>query len=113
MTNHNEIYKTRREIYDILLLFLILIIGGTIVYHRIENWNYITSFYFAVTTLTTVGYGDIYPTTEISRLFTACYILVGVSIFFYGLFSIGEYFVKKRMIMLERRVRAKNKIIKK
>jgi voltage-gated potassium channel len=53
---------------------------GTIFYHYAEGWSYISSFYFSVTTLTTVGYGDLVPTTETSRLFTSFYILTGVGI---------------------------------
>ena len=37
-----------------------------------------TSFYFSVATLTTVGYGDLHPTYDLSRVFTAFYLLFGV-----------------------------------
>ena len=42
--------------------------------------DWIQSFYFSVVTLTTVGYGDLHPTTEVSRLFTALFVLLGVAI---------------------------------
>jgi voltage-gated potassium channel len=35
---------------------------------------------FSVTTLTTVGYGNLVPTTTISKLFTVIYIFAGISI---------------------------------
>jgi voltage-gated potassium channel len=38
------------------------------------------AFYFSVITLTTVGYGDLSPTTPISKIFTVIYILLGISI---------------------------------
>ena len=38
------------------------------------------SLYFSVTTLTTVGYGDLVPTNDTSKLFTLIYILAGVGI---------------------------------
>ncbi len=66
-----------------------LILLGTLVYHYLEGWSWISSFYFSVTTLTTVGYGDLHPTTEISRLFTAVYVLLGVAVAFATLGGIG------------------------
>lgn len=111
MANNNQVeeykeYKT--EIFRIVFALLMLIIIGTIVYHYLENWNYIDSFYFSVVTITTVGYGDLYPTSQISKLFTSVYLLIGVSIFFYGLFTIGEHFVKKRIARIEARIKTQN-----
>lgn len=51
---------------------------GTVFYRLAEDWSWIDSFYFTVVTLTTVGYGDLAPTTALSKLFTVFLILVGV-----------------------------------
>ncbi len=59
-----------------LIVFLILI--GTLAYSYLEGWTVAQSFYFSVSTLTTVGYGDLHPTSEESMVFTAVYILFGV-----------------------------------
>ena len=42
------------------------------------QWSVVDSAYFAVTTFTTLGYGDMAPTSTISRLFTCAYALLGV-----------------------------------
>ena len=68
---------------------------GTVVYHALEHWSWTVSFYFSVCTLTTVGYGDYVPTTDASRLFTAIYVLVGVSILFGALGLIGASYLKR------------------
>lgn len=44
---------------------------------------YIHSLYWAVTVLTTVGFGDITPTTEIEILFTIVVMFIGVTIYAY------------------------------
>lgn len=44
---------------------------------------YNRAFYWTVTTLTTVGYGDISPTTNIGRMFTSFVMMTGVAL--YGL----------------------------
>ena len=38
------------------------------------------AFYFSVTTLTTVGLGDLAPSTTFGKLFTALYIFAGVGL---------------------------------
>ena len=38
------------------------------------------ALYFSVVTISTVGYGDISPSTDGSRVFTAVYILFGMTI---------------------------------
>lgn len=63
----------------LILGFLVIVGTGTIFYHFIEGWSYVESLYFTVVMLTTVGFGDLHPTTEFSRGFTVIFILVGVS----------------------------------
>lgn len=43
--------------------------------------SYVKAFYWAITTLTTTGYGDITPTTSIGRLFNIIVMLIGFSAF--------------------------------
>jgi voltage-gated potassium channel len=42
--------------------------------------DYFTALYFGVTTLTTVGFGDITPVTSQGRLVVICSILAGVAV---------------------------------
>jgi hypothetical protein len=53
---------------------------GTIAYVLIEHWTPLDALYFCVVTLATVGFGDLHPTTDLGRLFTIAYIIVGVGI---------------------------------
>jgi len=79
----------------IVTIFLLLGIG-TMVYHRLEGWGYIESFYFSVVSVTTIGYGDLHPTSDISRLFTAIYLLVGVATVLTALGIIGTAYIEGR-----------------
>ena len=79
-----------------------LVAVGTIVYHTLEKWSWFVSFYFSVCTLTTVGYGDYFPTTDASRLFTAIYVLVGVTIAFGAFSLIGAGYLSRSQQILRR-----------
>lgn len=78
-----------------------LVFLGTVVYRYLEGWTWTTSFYFSVCTISTVGYGDFYPTTDLSRLFTAVYILVGVGIALASLGIIGANYLKRSQAILK------------
>ena len=78
-----------------VLVVLFWIFMGTGFFYMVEDWTLIDSFYFSVSTLTTVGYGDITPTSQFSRLFTALYILFGVGIVLASLGIVGREFLQK------------------
>lgn len=53
---------------------------------EVPRWSqYITCIYWAVTTMTTIGYGDIVPSNTEERIVTLIAELVGSSVFLYGL----------------------------
>jgi hypothetical protein len=57
-----------------------LVVIATVVYRLIEDWSWVDSVYFSVVAATTVGFGDLSPTTDASKLFTVFYILAGISL---------------------------------
>jgi voltage-gated potassium channel len=65
---------------ELVIISAGVLLLGTVFYSAVEGWRLLDSLYFSVTTLTTVGYGDLRPTTDISKLFTIFYILAGVGI---------------------------------
>lgn len=70
----------RRALFRLGTAAFITLITGTVFYHIVESLTWVDSFYFSVVTLATVGYGDITPHTDLGKLFTAFYILIGVGI---------------------------------
>jgi voltage-gated potassium channel len=67
---------------NLTIATLITIFSGTVFYHFIEKWSWLDAMYFSITTLATVGYGDIHPVTVIGKIFTMFYIIIGVGIIF-------------------------------
>ncbi len=49
--------------------------------------EYNLAIYFLMTTLTTIGYGDITPQNNISALFTIMLQFMGVGVFWFGYWS--------------------------
>ncbi len=53
---------------------------GTVGYHFLEGWSYFDGFYMVVTTLTTVGYGEVHPLSFQGRVFTIFVLISGVTL---------------------------------
>jgi voltage-gated potassium channel len=92
-----------------LSALIILIVIGTFCYHFLEHWSFITSLYFVVATLSTVGYGDVHPTNDITRLFTIFFILFGVGIAAAAITTIGSRYIAKREIKVANRISRRKK----
>ena len=56
------------------------LLSGTLFYLTVEGWSAVDAFYFSVTTLTTVGLGDLTPATTFGKLFTVVYIFAGLGL---------------------------------
>jgi voltage-gated potassium channel len=82
LSSVRAIRTLRREpqFVSLALLAAVAIISGTGFYSLVEGLRFIDALYFSTVTLTTVGYGDFAPRTDVGKLFTAVYVLVGVGI---------------------------------
>lgn len=76
------------------VLLLLLLITGMLFYSNVEKWSYLDSFYFSVTTLATVGYGDLHPTSASSKIFTIFYIFTGVGLELYILSTFSRSLIE-------------------
>lgn len=66
---------------SVLALAFLILLSGTVFYRSIEGWSWIDAFYFSATTVSTVGFGDLAPHTELGKLFTVIYMFVGIGVF--------------------------------
>ena len=95
--------------YYVLLSFAITVITvGTIVFHLLEKWSWVDSFYFTIITLATIGYGDLVPTTAVGKLVTVIFVIIGVGIFLAFLNKVMERRVERHERRLDTR-RSKKK----
>lgn len=63
-----------------LLVAAGLIVIGTGFYTAVEQWHPLDAAYFSVSTLSTVGYGDVTPRTSLGKAFTMLYIVAGLGV---------------------------------
>ena len=96
------------DYYVLLSLAITVVTVGTVVFHQLEKWSWIDSFYFTIITLATIGYGDLVPTTPVGKLVTVIFVIVGVGIFLGFLNKVMERRVERRERRLDTR-RSKKK----
>src|SRR5512141_2441929 len=86
-------------------LIAILLIG-TAGFVLIEHYPVFDAFYMTLTTIMTVGYGELHPLSPQGRMFNSVLILFGVSLLFFGIglttqiviqLELGEIFGKRRV----------------
>lgn len=81
--------KIKKRLKRLTIIVLSFIAIATIFYNQVEKLNLIDSIYLSISTISTVGYGDVVPKTNIGKLFTSAYVLVGFGLLFH---AIGLFF---------------------
>jgi len=95
----------RAKVFLAVFTVVMLIIVGTVVYKVLEGWGFVDSAYFTMITLTTIGYGDLVPTTGVSKMFTAFFAFAGVAVFLFALSILADYYFGQRAQSLEKQVK--------
>lgn len=87
-------------LHHMKLAFMLLscpIIIGVIGYMTLEGLSLTDAIYLVITTVSTVGYGDITPKTPAGRWFTIFLIIIGVGLLFYTLTLAVSLIVEGRL----------------
>jgi voltage-gated potassium channel len=98
-----------KALFNLKVLFLALlglISIGVAGFHFIEGWPWFDGFYMVLTTITTIGYGEIHPLSHVGRIFNTFIIVTGVGLvlLFFGAatqalleFELQSVFGRRRM----------------
>ena len=89
--------ETRSKVLAAVKSLFIIVVGGTVVYHFLEGWRWLDSAYFSAMTLTTVGFGDFVPKTDLGKIFTIFYAFLGIAVALYTLSRVGQLYVEHRL----------------
>lgn len=80
-----------RRAVTLVATVVLVIIAGTVGYMLIEGWGFLDALYMTAITLSTIGFGEIYPLSDRGRVFTLFLIFAGGTIFAYAASSAIEY----------------------
>jgi voltage-gated potassium channel len=70
--------RIRRRLALILIAMVVTLGGGTLGFVFIEHYSVFDAFYMTLTTVTTVGYGELHQLSFAGRVFNSGLILIGV-----------------------------------
>jgi voltage-gated potassium channel len=79
-----------------LIIFMAVLVAGTIVFMLVENRSFIDAFYYIIVTMATVGYGDIVPTTPAGKIIAILLIVTGVGTFLGVIANATELMLSRR-----------------
>jgi voltage-gated potassium channel len=87
-------------------LALLALIGGAEAFAAAENTSVGNGLYWALTTMTTVGYGDITPKTTTGKVVACVLMLIGIGFFAMITGAIAQRFLAVETVEVEREVAA-------
>ena len=96
-----------------LLLFSVFIIG-ILGFRNISDFSWFEAIYMTVITVTTVGFGEVQPLDDASRMFTVFLILISVAVYLYAVsifteyIANGEIFKRLNQKSVEKKIKALN-----
>lgn len=94
--------ETKKRIKTATLALALTLLISTAFYHFYEGFTWVDAFYFTAITITTIGYGDLHPTHDLSKIFTVFLAFSGIGlVLYYFTLSAGYYLdlIEKRNII--------------
>ena len=84
-------FKYFKKLYVALFLLFVIICTGIVGFHLIEDYTFGEAFYMTILTVSTVGFNEVRPLSDVGRNFTIFLILFSFGTFGYAISSISFY----------------------
>lgn len=100
----------RNKLFVPILLIIVINAFGTIGYMVIEGWGFMDSLFMTVTTVTTVGYGEVHDLTPRGEIFTIVLLILGVGTILYLLSALAKIVLEGELTQIIGRSRLERRI---
>jgi len=97
----------RKRLDLIIIAFIILaalLVFGMFFFRIVEHWSLVDSIYYTAMTITTVGYGDLVPTHDVSKIAASIFAFISIPLVLFSFGIIAESYFELRLAKLERRL---------
>ena len=85
--------RIKNKFFLAFILFLIVITIGTIGYHYLSEYSWFDALYMTIITFSTVGFGEVKPLDQESRIFTIFLIVSNILVYTYTISIFSEYLI--------------------
>jgi voltage-gated potassium channel len=96
-----KLFSSSSRLFYPAVIIAIVVSIGTLGYRLLEGWSFVDALYMTITTMTTVGYGEVHPLSEYGRIFTIGLIITSIGIAGYVVSKLTAFVVEgevKRII---------------
>ena len=87
--------QLRQDLILLISAVLAVLVVGAGVFSYLEDWSIIDAFYFVTMTATTVGYGDLTPTTPVSKVVTILFAFSIIPFVLYAFTAVAKSQIQK------------------
>ncbi|HAV01819.1 MAG TPA: hypothetical protein DCW95_01235 [Chryseobacterium sp.] len=103
-------FMRHRAYRHLMFVSVLTLIVGMVAMHYLEGWSWLDGLYFSVSTVTTTGYGDLYPETTNGKIFVVFYQIISVGIILLFFNTIYQHFDDVKNSQRIRRYRHKKMV---
>lgn len=81
---------------ELFITVVIMTLTGMVVFHFTEHWSWLDSLYFSISTITTTGYGDLYPKSTAGKIFNMFFLIVSLMLILLFINTMNQHFNSRR-----------------